>query len=455
MKKYVWLSSILLLACMLGCLSATFPNLVESDQAQQKMFIPKSNAYNRSLLEHTLDTNLEYAIDDAISLGYSLSSNNSYMFNSVSNSELNTNDSYHIDLGIFNNLHIDISDDNSTNIHVDTFYSEHFPLNFENPDSWDYGYSLNEQKNTTYENIFSLNIIPSDLNISDYQQNNSALLEDWAQYSPIEAINFGYFYDLIDDSWFLNDFTCNVDYFSDLAGFYNASWNLHGNSTSGLDISIEMGLIQNNSLTDRLIFANASWEYYFNATVIQISTSEVVTQFWEFGNGTRTLLHQGNDLFPVPETTWTETYSETQYDHYDYPFEDVLFGFGLIALVIFALVLVGIIIVIIIIVWAVSRNRNPHSYQKSSEQFVEVPHSSQSSYIGRMDTPPPIKRTKPWESWNPNGYHGRMNTPPAIPPQKFCPNCGSVFTPQMIQLFRDKKAVFCQSCGEEVDLFFD
>lgn len=455
MKKCVWLSSVLLLLCAFGILSINTPNTLVSDPIQKERFLPKSNAYNSSLLEQNIITSLGYDLNNPVCLGYKNSYNHNYEFKSLSNPELDDNYNYHYDdVGVVNNVQIHSSEDNSTIIEVDSYYSYASPLDFEDPDFWEYWYSSTEKKNATYENLFaSTLIIPADLSVSDIQQNNSALLELRAQSPPIDYASLAYFYDLVDDTWLQNDFFCSLKNNSDLAGLYNASWILHGNSTSGFDISIKISLEHSIAFNDQHIYTNESWNYYFNATVTNLSTFEKETIFLDVGRGNSTLVHKGRVLFSVPHETTTYTETEYKYDDYeDYEFENFNFGFNFIA--IFVLAFLFIILFIFVIVGILSRNKNRNSFQRHPRQHVEVSYSSQNSPIGRMDTPPPLQQTQPWESLNPNGYRGRMNTPPATPPQRFCPNCGNSFTPQMIHLYQDKMTVFCQFCGEHLDPFF-
>jgi DNA-directed RNA polymerase subunit RPC12/RpoP len=75
-------------------------------------------------------------------------------------------------------------------------------------------------------------------------------------------------------------------------------------------------------------------------------------------------------------------------------------------------------------------------------------------YIGRMDTPPPMRRDVPYQEMNPNNYRGRMDTPPAITKsghtQQFCANCGKSFTLRMYKILQLQKRLFCEHCGREV-----
>ncbi len=434
---------------MIGVIILISPQTLAHSPSMRPQIPPSASDYDDSSLSQEMNSTLTYDVQSGETLGFLLSLDSEFNYTSAEDPELDQNNTFQLqDYGLFKNIKSISSINNSTVIEIDNFASlPSSPVNFTNPDDWTYSSTSTYIKNTTYESILTpMYFVPQDIFISDIMQNNSAFLQRWLEGSHIQGINMAYFYNLIDDTFIVNNLEIDLENSSNLSGFYNASWVIHGNTTSGLEINIETSLQTNLSLSSRHVLNSSNWNFFFNATVVNATTSEVLTHYRDIARSYFRLMHQGTNLFPIPEKS-TTTFTDTYYDYDEYEFQDMYGGFGYIFG--FLLAFVAIVIVVVVIIVALTRNRNPFQRRPPirSEKLYRSP------YIGRMDTPPALTQTKEWDSLNPHQYKGRMNTPPAMPKSKFCPNCGNQFTSNMMQLLQSKKIVYCQYCGEQLDPF--
>ena len=219
MKRSKQIISLFIAISFLGIIVPNVIPTTQNNPTSTYQVSPHSAEYDDSLLARNLSTFLTYDVQDGEALGFQFSSNSTYNYISAANPEDNENLSYQQNnLGFQYKIEKFISPDNATNFRLNHYTSSKDPLNFEDTYEWNYAHTSSYKKNATY--VF----FPNDIYITDIHQNNSAFLQSWIDRTYISGINMEYFYNVIDDTFYQDNFSVNVENTTNLYGSYYASW---------------------------------------------------------------------------------------------------------------------------------------------------------------------------------------------------------------------------------------